>query len=80
MNSINIWELNFTDKALECNEKDTTVTRNYCHYYQHTSRLNNLKVLRNDVNNFHLQLRVFIDSENESLIKYCQRINVIIIF
>ena len=42
MNSINIWELNFTDKALECNEKDTTVTRNYCHYYQHTSRLNNL--------------------------------------
>ena len=70
----------FTDKALKYTGKDATAIRKHCYQHQHNSRLYNFQVRGNGVNNFHLQLRVFIDFENESIFKHCQRINAIIPF
>ena len=47
----------FTDKALKYNENDATAIRKHCYQHQHSSCLDNFKVLGNAVNNFHLQLK-----------------------
>lgn len=47
----------FTNKLLKYTEKSATAIRKHCYQHQHNSRLDNLKVLANAINNVHLQLK-----------------------
>ena len=63
------------DKALKYNEKDDVAIRKNCYQHQHNSLLDNFQVLGNA--SFTVK-RVFIDSQNEAIFKYCQRINTLL--
>ena len=53
-----------TNKALKCNDKGATSIRKHCSQHQHNSRLDNIKVVGNNVNNFK---KLFNDSQRTKL-------------